>query len=235
MFTVTVSLILSCNNAKQSDMNIQISDFFLSEMALIYWDFNYTFPTTYIESRDTGAWFFSKYTTTDSFLLCHASEITYTNQDSVLVITYRDDTLALVSLPCSCDWNDEIPYGPRAYDSLNNMILDDFINVSWHGEQMHLTYDLVHELFPAIENKMNDLGYIQVCDKKKYPQYLLIEYHQTSNTIDLIKACAKYKSYFYDEYVRILKDIFSEYCKKNHVSRLLTAVDVYIIDSNGMK
>ena len=229
LFVISFFLLLSCNNARQTELKNQNTEFFLSEMALIYWDLYYTFPTSYLQSRDTDAYFFPQYTTTDSILLCYASEITYTNQDTVLLITYSDDTLAQVSLPCSCDWTDEIPYGPRAYDSHNRLILDDFYHVSWCAEQMHLTYDIVNNLFPAIEKRMNKMEYVLVHDnKREYPQYLLIEYISESDSIQLIKACAKYKCYFYDEYAKILRTVFSEYCKNNNVSRLYTPVEIYL-------
>ena len=229
LFVITSFLLLSCNNEKQTNLKNQNTEFFLSEMALIYWDFYYTFPTSYLQSRDTDAYFFPQYTTTDSILLYYSSEITYTNQDTALLITYRDDTLAHVSLPCSCDWTDEIPYGPRAYDSLNRLILEDIIHVSWHGDQLRLTYDLVNNLFPAIEKRMNKMGYVLFRDKeRKYPQYLLIEYLSETDSIELIKACAKYSSYFYDEYAETLRIVFSEYCKNNHVTRLLTPIEVYL-------
>ena len=228
--------IQSCNNAKQIDLKNQNTEDFLSEMALIYWDFNYSFPASYLQSRDTDAWFFSQHTYTDSILLCHASEITYTNQDTTLLITYRNDTIVLVKLPCSCDWIDEIPYGPRAYDSLNRMILDDFIHVSWHGEQERLTYDIVNNIYPTIEKRMNKMGYVRVNDvNKEYPQYLLIEYLPENDSIQLIKACQQYSCYFYDEYTKILRMVFFEYCRNNHVSRLLTPVEIYIPASKKIK
>lgn len=229
LFIISVLLLQSCNNEKQTNLKNQDIEFFLSEMALIYWDLNYTFPASYLQSRDTDAYFFSQYTTTDSILLCHASEITYTDQDTVLLITYRDDTLAQVSLPCSCDWTDDIPFGPRAYDSLNRLILDDVIHVSWHGDQIRLTNDIVRNLYPDIEKRMGEKGYVLVHEnERKYPQYLLIEYLSESDSIHLIKACANYSRFFYEDYVEILRIVVSEYCKNNHVSRLLTAVEIYL-------
>ena len=231
LFVITFFLLLSCNNVKQPDLKNQNTEYLLSEMALIYWDLNYSFPTSYLQSRYTDSYLFPQYTTTDSILLCYASDITYTNQDTVLLITYRDDTLAQVSLPCSCDWTDEIPLGPRAYDSLNRQILDDFIHFGLDGDQIQvrLTYDLINNLFPAIEKRMNKMGYVIVRDKeRKYPQYLLIEYLSEPDSIKLINACAKYTSYFYDDYAKILRIVFSEYCKNNHVTKLLTAVEVYL-------
>ena len=150
-------LLQSCNSIKQTELNDQDAERFLSELALIYWDFNYTFPTSYLQSRDTNAWFFSQYTSIDSILLCHAPDIMYTNQDTSLLITYKNDTIAMIHLPCSCDWTDEIPYGPRAYDNLNRMILDDIIHISWQGDQVRLTYDIVHSLQPAIKEQMNKI------------------------------------------------------------------------------
>jgi len=229
MFTVLGCLMQSCNNTEQTDLKNQNTEEFLSEMALSYWDLNYSFPESYLQSRDTGAWFFSQYMSTDSILLCHNSEITYTDQDTALLITYYDDTIALVKLPCSCDWTDEMPYGPRAYDSLNRMILDDLIPVSWHGEQVRLTYDIANNLFPAIEKKMNGKGYIRTNpENKEYPQYLLIKYLPENDSIELIKACQKYSCYFYDEYAKILQAVLSEYCRNNHVAKLLTPVDIYL-------
>ena len=222
-------LMLSCNNIKQVELRNRNTEVFLSEMALGYWDLYYTFPTSYLQSRDTDAWFFSQFKTTDSILLCYASEITYKDQDTALLITYGNDTLAQVSLPCSCDWTDEIPYGPRAYDSLNSSILDNIIKVSWHGVQMRLTYDIVMILYPTIEKEMNEMGYVLVRDKeRKYPQYLLVKYYQKTDSIQLIKVCEKYSCYFYDDYTNVLRTVFSDYCKNNHVSVLLTAVEIYI-------
>ena len=223
---------LSCKNVKQTELKNHYTEFFLSELALVYWDFNYTFPESYLQSRDTDVVFFPQFTTTDSILLCYASEITYTNQDTVLIISYRDDTLALVSLPCSCDWADDIPCGPRAYDSLNRLTLDYVTHDTW----MRLTYDIVKDLYPSIEKRMNKMGYFLVHDnERKHPQYLLIEYLSESDSIQLIKACEKYSNYFYDEYAKILRTVFSEYCKKKQVSRLLTAVEIYLPVSKDSK
>lgn len=236
LFVISVLLLQSCSNVKQTELKNPYTEYFLSEMALGYWDFNYTFPASYLQSRDTDAYFFPQYTTTDSILLCYASEIMYTDQDTILLITYRNDTLAQVSLPCSCDWTDDIPCGPRAYDSLNNLILDDFIQVSWHGDQMRLTQDLVSVLLPDIEKRMNEKGYVKVGDdNKEYPQYLLIEYLPKNDSIHLIKACHKYSCYFYDEYAKILRIVFSEYCRNNHVARLLTAVEIYLPSTKNTK
>ena len=231
-----LGLFCSCNNqytSKQFDSN---TIDYLTDLSLGYWDLNYKFPTSYLQARDTEAWFFQQCITIDSMLLRHASEIVFTDYDTLLLVTYRDDTLTQVDLPCSCDWTDEIPYGPRAFDSLNNLILDDFIQVSWCGDQMQLTYDIVSFLHPTIEKRMNKKGYIRVNDvNKEYPQYLLIEYLPKKDSIQLIKACAKYSCYFYEEYAEILRMVFSEYCRDNHVSRLLTPVEIYILASNDSK
>lgn len=234
MFLLTGCLMQSCNNTEQhSFLKNKNTEVLLSEMALIYWDFNYRFPVSYPQSRYSDAWLFPQYNSTDSILLSHASEIMYTDQDTVLLITHRNDTLALLQLPCSCDWTDEVPLGPRAYDSLNRMILDDVIQVNWYGGvQVRLTYDMVNNLYPIIEGKMNKLGYNLVRDdERKYPQYLLVEYITETDSIHLIKACAKYKSFFYDEYAKTLRLVFSEYCKTNQVSRLVTAVEIYLPES----
>jgi hypothetical protein len=98
-----------------------------------------------------------------------------------------------------------------------------------------LTHDLVSVLQPAIEKEMNRKGYARVIDvNKEYPQYLLIEYLPEKDSIRLIKACAKYSYYFYDEYAKILRMVFSEYCRNNHVSRLLTPVEIYLPTSGNM-
>ena len=108
------------------------------------------------------------------------------------------------------------------------MILADFIQVGENSYLGHLTYDLVNEIFPDVEKKMKVLGYTMIqTDEKEYPQNLLIEYIPEKDSIQLIKACEKHKCYFYDEYVYILKTALSEYCRKKHVSRLLTFIDVY--------
>lgn len=227
-------LLQSCNSKIQIELKNQDVEGFLSEMALIYWDYNYTFPTSYLQSRNTNEWLFSHDTIIDSILLYNASDIIYTNQDTALLITYRSDTIALIQLPCSCDWTDEIPYGPRAYDSLGRIILDELILIGKDAQgedakQIRLTHELVNNLFPAIEKRMNKNGYVKVNDvKREYPQYLLIEYLSENDSIQLIKACQKYSCFFYDEYTKILRTVFSYYCKNNHVSRLLTPVDVYI-------
>lgn len=229
----------SCNNTKPSDLKSLNTGFYLKEMAFVYWDFFYKFPTSYSQSRDTDAWFFPCFTHMDSILLSYDSEITYTNQDTALLITYKNDTLWHVLLPCSCDWTDEIPLGPRAYDSLNRMILDDIVildhdEFGYVNKQIHLDNDLKTDLWPAIEKRMNKKGYVPVDDKeiKKYPQYLLVEYLSESDSIQLIKACAKYSNYFYEEYAVILRNVFSEYCKANHVSRLLTPVFIFLPVTN---
>lgn len=224
-----MGILCSCNREKTSKLFEANTIEYLTDMSLGYWDLNYKFPTSYMQARDTDAWYFQQCLAIDSMLLRYASEIVFTDHDTVLVITYRDDTITRVKLPCSCDWTDEIPYNPSAFDSLNNLILDDFIQVSWHGDQMRLTNDLVSVLQPDIDKRMNKKGYVKVNDKnKEYPQYLLIEYLPKNDSIHLIKACQKYSSYFYDEYAKILRIVFSEYCRKNHVARLLTPVEIYI-------
>lgn len=224
-----MGILCSCNRDYTSKLFEANTIEYLTDMSLGYWDLNYKFPTSYMQARDTDAWCFQQCLAIDSMLLRHASEVVFTDHDTVLVITYNDDTITQVKLPCSCDWTDEIPYGPRAFDSLNNLILDDFIKVSWHGDQMRLTQDLVSVLLPDIEKRMNEKGYVKVNDKnKEYPQYLLIEYLPKNDSIHLIKACQKYSCYFYDEYAKILRIVFSEYCRNNHVARLLTAVEIYL-------
>lgn len=228
LFPIICYLLYSCDSYKNFEQPVWNTEGFLTELALVYWDLNYKFPTTYLQSRDTQAWFFPQCLLIDSMLLCQASEIKYTNEDSALLITYNDDTLAHINLPCSCNRTDELPLGPRAYDSLNNLILVDFIQVGENSYLGHLTYDLVNEIFPDVEKKMKVLGYTMIqTDEKEYPQNLLIEYIPEKDSIQLIKACEKHKCYFYDEYVYILKTALSEYCRKKHVSRLLTFIDVY--------
>lgn len=226
-------LLQSCDVEKRIDLKSQNVEDYLSEMALIYWDFYYSFPQSYQQSRDTDAWFFPQYTFMDSLLLCHAQELVYTNQDTALLITYRNDTIALVQLPCSCEWTDEIPLGPRAYDSLGRMILDELIPIGRDAmgdikEQVRLTYEIVNNLFPDIEKRMNKKGFVRADSKRQYPQYLLIEYSIEMDSIQLIKACHKYSCYFYDEYAEILRTVFYEYCNYNHVSKLLTPIEIYI-------
>ena len=224
-----LGILCSCNGENTSKLFDTTTIEYLTDMSLGYWDLNYKFPTSYMQARDTDAWCFQQCIAIDSMLLRHAPEIVFTDHDTVLVITYHDDTLTQVELPCSCDWTDEIPYGPRAFDSLNNLILDDFIQVSWHGDQMRLTQDLVSVLQPDIEKRMNEKGYVKVGDdNKEYPQYLLIEYLPKDESIQLINACQKYSCYFYDEYAKILRVVFSEYCRNNHVAKLLTPVEIYI-------
>ena len=222
-------LLCSCNYKKADQLTDTSTEEFLTELALGYWDLNYKFPISYCQARDTQAWFFSQYSMIDRTLLDHASEITYTDLDTTLLITYQGDTLAMIELPCSCDWTDEIPFGPRAYDSRDDMIMNDFIQVGENSYQEHLTYDLVNNIYPYIEERMDKVGFKKVQDdEKSYPQYLLVEYFQTSNSIQLIKACEKYSCYFHVEYASILCDVFSEYCKNNNVSRLLTPVEIYV-------
>ncbi len=231
-----MGILCSCNRDHTSKLFEANTIEYLTDMSLIYWDLNYKFPTSYMQARDTDAWCFQQCIAIDSMLLRHASEVVFTDHDTVLVITYNDDTITQVKLPCSCDWADEIPYGPRAFDSLNNLILDDFIQVSWHGDQMRLTQDLVSVLLPDIEKRMNEKGYVKVGDdNKEYPQYLLIEYLPKNDSIHLIKACHKYSCYFYDEYAKILRIVFSEYCRNNHVARLLTAVEIYLPSTKNTK
>lgn len=227
-----VGLLWSCNSSKQPDMmKSERTGWFLNELALGYWDLNYTFPTSYMQARDTEAWFFEQYRAEDCMLMRQASEIKYINQDTALLITYRDDTLALVQLPCSCEWTDEIPLGPRAYDSGDNMILDESIQVGENSYLEHLTYDLINSVFPDIEKRMNKCGHVKRGgDERENPQYLLVEFLLEKETIQLIKVCEKYDDYFFDDYVDILKKVLSEYCKKNNVSRLLTPVDLYEVD-----
>lgn len=234
-------LLQSCDSIKQIELNDQNTGRFLSELALVYWDFNYTFPASYLQSRDTNAWLFSQDTIIDSILLCNASDIMYTNQDTALLITYRSDTIALIQLPCSCDWTDEIPYGPRAYDSLDRIILDELIPIGKNAQgedakQIRLTHELVNDLFPAIEKRMNKNGYVRVNDvKREYPQYLLIEYLSENDSLQLIKPCQKYSCFLYDEYTKILRTVFSNYCKNNHVSKLLTPIEIYISVPSNIK
>lgn len=228
LFPIICYLLYSCDSYKNLEQPIWDTEGFLTELALVYWDLNYKFPTSYMQSRDTQAWFFPQCLSIDSMLLCQASEIKYTNEDSSLLITYNDDTLAYISLPCTCDRTDEIPLGPRAYDSLDNLILADFIQVGENCYLGRLTYDLVNEILPDIEKKMNALGFTMVQDgEKEYPRNLIIEYIPAKDSIQLNKACEKYRCYFYDAYVNIVKNTMSEYCKKHHVSRLLTFIDVY--------
>lgn len=225
--------LVSCGENKNSQIETTLDkdkvERVLREQAIGYWDLHYKFPTSYLQARDTEAWYFTQYKSIDSLLLRYASEIVYTNQDTSLLITYHGDTLVQVCLPCSCDWTDEIPYGPRAYDKYDNLILDDDIQVDEGGMLEQLTFDLINELYPIIEKKMNTIEFIRADNnEKKKPQYLLIEYLLDCDTIQLIKACEKYSCFFYDEYESILQSVFSEYCKRNRISRLLTPVEVYL-------
>ena len=223
-------LLCSCGNPGNPVQPDSLIEEYLTDMSLGYWDLNYKFPSSYLESRDTEAWFFEQCREIDSSMLSVASELMYEDQDTALLITYHKDTLAFVKLPCSCGWTDEIPLGPRAYDSLNRMVLDDIIkNVTWHSDQVHLSYDLENKLQPVIEKRMSQIGYIRTQDdERKYPPDLLVEYLSEADSIMLIKVCKKYSHFFYTEYATILKEVFSEYCKANHISRLLTFVDVYL-------
>lgn len=234
LLIISGCLMLSCNTATQNVLKNEYSEFYLSEMALIYWDYYYKFPTSYIQSRDTDAYFFTADPFTDSLLVHYNSELTYTNQDTALLITFRGDTLALVQLLCSCDWTDEIPLGPRAYDSQDSIVLNELITAEKDidgvdSRWQHLNYDQSHKLDPVIEKRMNKKGYVRIDDReRKYPQYLLIEYLSEKDSIRLIKVCQKYSCYLYDDYTEILRDVFSEYCNNNHISRLLTAVAIYL-------
>lgn len=222
------------NTQRKTTLDKDKVEYVLKEQAMGYWDLHYKFPTSYIQARDTESWYFTQYKLTDSLLLRYASEIVYMNKDTSLLITYQGDTLAKVDLPCSCDWTDEIPLGPRAYDSLYSLILDNNIRVSKNGTVEQLTFDLTNKLFPIIENKMISIGYSRLQSNENInPQYLLIEYLSGSDSIQLIKACAKYSNYFYDEYAKILRMVFSEYCAINHVYRLLAPVEVYLPASKG--
>lgn len=236
IFTILLvsCLLCSCSSSNKPDLKDSQTISFITELALDYWDLNYKFPTSYQQSRDTTVWFFAQYTAIDSMLLRHDSEIKYWDQDTALLITYHDDTLAYVDLPCSCDWTDEIPFGPRAYDSLDNLILDNNIQVSKNGTLEQLTFDLTNKLFPIIENKMIRTGYSRLPSNENInPQYLLIEYLSGSDSIQLIKACAKYLCYFYDDYAYVLRSVLSEYCKNNNVSKLLMPVEIYIPQNNN--
>ena len=206
------------------------AEWYLKKRSIGYWDLNYKFPTSYLQARDTQAWYFSQCKAIDELLLRHASEIMYTDMDTGLLITFQSDTLVWVDLPCSCDYSDEIPYGPRAYDSCNILIQNGYIKNSENGYLDFLTYDIVNSLYPTINGEMQRIGYTRIQDdEKKYPPYLLIEYLSTLDSIHLIKACEKYSCYFYEEYANILKSVFAEYCNIHHVSRLLTPVNVYLI------
>ena len=225
-------LLYSCSSHHKLALRDSQTINFITELALNYWDLNYSFPISYQQSRDTEAWFFTQYATIDSLLLSHSSEIKYLDNDTTLIITYYDDTLTFVDLPCSCDYTDNIPNGPRAFDNFNNQILNDYIQIDDNVYAIHLSHDLAKKMHHIIEEKMNRSGYFRVSDvEKRYPQYLLIEYLSTSDSIHLIKACEKYSYYFYEEYATILRSVFYEYCNINHVSRLLTPVNVYLIAS----
>jgi len=225
---MVVCLVQSCSITNKLDLKDSQTMSFITELALDYWDRNYRFPTSYQQSRDTELWFFAQYTAIDSMLLCHASGIKYWDQDTALLITYYNDTLAFVELPCSCDYTDDIPNGPRAFDSINREILNDYIQVDENVYTIHLSHDLA-KLNPILNEKLNKSGYFRILDiEKKYPQYLLIEYLSMSDSIHLIKACEKYSCYFYDDIANILRNILSEYCKTNQISRLLTPINIYL-------
>lgn len=229
-FTVLLvsCLVKSCSSTNKLDLKDSQTIGFITELALNYWDLNYRFPSSYQQSRDTEVCFFTQYIAIDSMLLSHASGIKYWDQDTALLITFHDDTLAFVDLPCSCDYTDDIPNGPRAFDSINCEILNDYIQIDENVYTIHLSHDLAN-LNPILNEKMNKSGYFRIPDnEKKYPQYLLIEYLSVSDSIHLIKACEKYSSYFYEEYANILRNFLSEYCKTNHISRLLTPVNIYL-------
>ena len=221
-------LVQSCSSTNKLDLKDSQTISYITELALDYWDLNYRFPTSYQQSRDTEVWFFTQYIAIDSMLLCHASGIKYWNQDTALLITYYDDTLAFVVLPCSCDYTDDIPNGPRAFDSINCEILNDYVQVDENVYTVHLAHDLA-KLNPILNEKLNRSGFFRIRDnEKKHPQYLLIEYLPLSDSIHLIKACNKYSSYFYEEIANILKSVLSEYCKTNRISRLLTPINIYL-------
>lgn len=231
IFTILLvsCLLCSCSSSNKPDLKDSQTISFITELALDYWDLNYKFPTSYQQSRDTTVWFFAQYTAIDSMLLRHDSEIKYWDQDTALLITYHDDTLAYVDLPCSCDYTDDLPNEPRAFDSNNCQILDDFIQVENNVYEIRLAHNLAEELNPIIEEKLSKSGYIRIRDiEKKYPQYLLIEYLPMSDSIHLIKACEKYSCYFYEEYANILKSVLSEFCKTYHIARLVTPVNIYL-------
>ena len=230
IFTVLLvgCLLHSCSSHNKLELKDPQTISFITELALNYWDINYRFPLSYQQSRDTNAWFFAQNSTIDSVLTDHASKIKYIDYDTALLITYNDDTLTFVNLPCSCDYTDDVPNGPRAFDSLDRQILNDYIQVGKNVYTIRLSHDLA-KFNPIVNEKMNRSGYFRVPDiEKKYPQYLLIEYLSMSDSIHLIKACENYSCYFYEEYANILRTVFSEYCKANHISRLLTPVNVYL-------
>lgn len=226
-------MLCSCSSRQDIDSFDSLTESFLWEQIAGYWDLNYTFPTSYLQSRDTEAWYFEQGKSIDRVLLQHASELVYYDYDTVLLITYHDDTLIYFNLPCSCDRKDYLPYGPRAFDSLNNLILDDFIQVEENGYLDRLTYDLIYKVQPFIDKEMNSIGYCSIPnDLEEYPRYLLIEYLPKNDSIHLIKACKKYSSYFFDEYANVLRNVFLEYCNNNDVARLLTPVGIYILKSD---
>ena len=216
------------------EMKSSQTAWYLEKRSIGYWDLNYKFPTSHIQARDTQAWYFPQCKAIDDLLLRYSSEIIYTDMDTALLITYQSDTLAWIDLPCSCDYTDEIPYGPRAYDSCNILIQNGYVKSSEDGYLDHLTYTIVNDLYPTIDRKMRRIGYTRIQDnEKKYPPYLLIEYLPESDSIQLIKACAKYLCYFYDDYAYILRSVLSEYCKNNNVSKLLMPVEIYIPQNNN--
>lgn len=228
-------LICSCkNNMPLTQMKSSQIAWYLEKRSIGYWDLNYKFPTSYLQTRDTLAWYFSQCKAIDDLLLQHDSEIMFTDMDTALLITYQGDTLAWIDLPCSCDYTDEIPYGPRAYDNCNMLIRNGYVKNSENGYLDYLTYNIVNNLYPVIDREMQKIGYVKIQDnEKKYPPYLLIEYLSESDSIQFIKSCAKYLCYFYDDYAYILRSVLSEYCKNNNVSRLLMPVEIYIPRNDG--
>lgn len=244
---IAISIILlwfvipSCNRIKQSNhidyFHKEAIEWFLTEQVLGFWDSYYRFPKSYSEARDSMAWYFLQYSSIDSLLLTKSPYLKYLSTEDSLIITLNNDTLAKVKVSCLCNGGDNFPFGPRAFDTLGNLVNTGFIQLGGDTEMDSLSYEILHVLFPSIKNKMNELGYTSISksNERQYPQYLLVSFLSQDGSVQLIQECRQYSNLLDTNYQVVLYQVLKEYCKNHHFSKLLIPVEIYLTENNNSK
>lgn len=222
----------------QNDSPVIIDDvpkesltYWITYQVLDYFDLHYCFPTTYNDAHDTCLYFYHYYTKEDSLLLNSQQYLCFVNEDdTMLVAVFGKDTLAKIKVPCNCDdlVSQDPPSGPRAFDAQLNFM--DLGTITKDGELWdRLWLEMFTEEIPSVKQEMESYGYLPLyfSERKEY-RFLLCQYSYDTDSLVVVNACKKNKHLLDELYCLKLRQTFSQYCKANGITLLLTPVWILV-------